>query len=70
MDRVPHKIRDQMHTVHWTATKDHEIILIFKNVERTAEKWDDAKKILGLKSGQRLQEKNEYSKKRSDSKMR
>jgi hypothetical protein len=38
-----------MHTVDLTGTTDDEIITIITNAGRTAEKWDEAKKNLGLR---------------------
>jgi hypothetical protein len=49
LDRLPHKILEQMHTVDLTGRTDEEIITIITNAGRTAEKWDEAKKNLGLR---------------------
>jgi len=49
LDRLPHKILEQMHTVDLTGKTDDELITIITNAGRTAEKWDEARKNLGLK---------------------
>jgi hypothetical protein len=49
LDRLPHKILEQMHTVDLTGKTDEEIITISTNRGRTREKWDQAKKNLGLR---------------------
>jgi hypothetical protein len=49
LDRLPHQILEQMHTVDLTGKTDEEIISIITNAGRTAEKWDEAKTILGLR---------------------
>jgi hypothetical protein len=49
LDRLPHNILEQMHTVDLTGKTDDEIITIITNAGRTAEKWDEAKKNLGLR---------------------
>lgn len=49
LDRLPHKILEQMHTIDLTGKTDDEIITIITNAGRTAEKWDAAKKNLRLK---------------------
>jgi hypothetical protein len=49
LDRLPNKILEQMHTVDLTGKTDDEIISIITNAGRTAEKWDEARKNLGLK---------------------
>ena len=49
LDRLPHKILEQMHTVDLTGKTDEELITIITNAGRTAEKWDEARKNLGLK---------------------
>jgi hypothetical protein len=49
LDRLPYKILEQMHTVNLTGKTDDEIITIITNAGRTAEKWDEAKKNLGLR---------------------
>jgi len=43
LDRLPHKILEQMHTVVLTGKTDDEIISIITNAGRTAEKSDEAK---------------------------
>jgi hypothetical protein len=48
-DRLPHKIQEQMHTVDLTGKTDDEIVTIITNAGRTAEKWDEARKNLGLR---------------------
>jgi hypothetical protein len=47
LDRLPHKIFKQMHTVDFTRQTDDEIITIFTHTGRTAENWDEAKRKLG-----------------------
>jgi len=49
LDRLPHKILEQMHTVDLHGKTDEELITIITNAGRTAEKWDEARKNLGLK---------------------
>jgi hypothetical protein len=49
LDRLPYKILKQMHTVDLTSKTHDEIITIITNAGRTAEKWDEAKKNLGLR---------------------
>lgn len=49
LDRLPHKILEQMHTVDLTGKTDNEIISIITNAGRTAENWDEVKKNLRLK---------------------
>jgi len=50
LERLPAKILEQMHTVDLTGKTDQEIITIITNAGRTAEKWDAARKNLGLKT--------------------
>jgi len=47
---LPQKIIEQMHTVDPMGKTDLEIITIITNAERTAEKWEAARKNLGLKA--------------------
>ena len=49
LDRLPHKILEQMHTVDLHGKTDDELITIVTSAGRTAEKWDEARKNLGLK---------------------
>jgi hypothetical protein len=49
LDRLPHKIVEQMHTVALTGKTDDEIITIITNAGTTAVKWDEVKKNLGLR---------------------
>jgi len=49
LDRLPHKILEQMDTIDLIGKTDDEIINIITNTGRTPEKWDEAKTILGLK---------------------
>jgi len=53
LERLPQKILEQMHTVDLTGKTDQEIISIITNAGRTAEKWEAARKNLGLKAGLR-----------------
>jgi hypothetical protein len=50
LQRLPQKILEQMHTVDLTGKTDQEIIMIITNAGRTAEKWEAARKNLGLKA--------------------
>jgi len=50
LERLPQKILDQMHVVDLTGKTDNEIITIITNAGRTAEKWEAARKNLGLKA--------------------
>jgi len=49
LDRLPNKILEQMHTVDLTGITDNGLISIITHAGRTAEKWDEARKNLGLK---------------------
>jgi len=49
LDRLPHKILEQMHTIDLTGKTDNELITIITNAGRTAEKWDEARMNLELK---------------------
>ena len=53
LERLPHKILEQMHTIDLTAKTDAELYSIITNAGRTAEKWDEARKNLGLKTSLR-----------------
>jgi len=44
------KIVDQMHVVELTGKYDQEMIDIISNAGKIAEKWDEAKEYLLLKS--------------------
>jgi hypothetical protein len=50
LERLPQKILVQMITVDLTGKTDQEIITIITNAGRTLEKWQAARKNLGLKS--------------------
>jgi hypothetical protein len=63
LDRLPHKILEQMHTVDLTGKTDDEIITIITNAGKTAEKWEAAKKSLGLRKTV-SDGRNEFSKRR------
>jgi len=67
LDRLPHKILEQMHMVNLTGKTDNEIINIITNAGRTAEKWDEAKKNLGLRKSisditKKVQQKPRFAK--------
>jgi len=47
LDRLPHKLLEQMHTINLTGETDDEIISSITNAGRTAEKWDAARNNLG-----------------------
>jgi hypothetical protein len=49
LDRLPHKILEQMHTVDLMGKMDDEIITISTNAGRAGEKLDETGKNLGLK---------------------
>ena len=57
LERLPHKILEQMHTVDLTGRTDQEIMTIITNAGRTAEKWEAARNNLGLKSQFRAKDK-------------
>jgi len=50
LERLPHKILEQMHMVDLTGRTDQEIMTIITNAGRTAEKWEAARNNLGLKN--------------------
>ena len=50
LERLPIKILDQMHTVDLTGKSDQEMIDIITNAGKTAEKWEQAKENLLIKS--------------------
>jgi len=50
LEHLPQKIIEQMHTVDLTGKTDQEIIAIITNAGQTAEKWEAARKNLGLKA--------------------
>ena len=58
LERLPLKILEQMHTVDLTGKTDQEIISITTSAGRTAEKWDAARKHLGLKPQFKAKESN------------
>jgi hypothetical protein len=49
LDQLPYIILEQLHTVDLIGTTDNEIISIIKNAERTAEKWKEDTRNLGLR---------------------
>lgn len=49
LDRLPHKILEQMHTIDRTGKTNIGIITIITIASRTVEKWDEANKNLGLR---------------------
>jgi len=49
LDRLPRKGFEQMHVIDLTGKTNEKIIIIITNVGRTAEKWNAARKNLGLK---------------------
>jgi hypothetical protein len=57
LERLPQKILEQMHTVDLTGKCDQEIITIITNAGRTAEKWEAARKNLGLKTSLKTYER-------------
>jgi hypothetical protein len=57
LERLPHKILEQMHTVDRTGRTDQEIMTIITNAGRTAEKWEAARNNLGLKNQFKAKEK-------------
>jgi len=57
LERLPHKIVEQMHTVDLTGRTDQEIMTIITNAGRTAEKWEAARNNLGLKNQFKVKEK-------------
>jgi len=50
LERLPQKTLDQMHVVDLTRKTDNDIITIITNAGRVAEKWEAARKNLGLKA--------------------
>jgi hypothetical protein len=58
LERLPPKIWEQMHTVDLTGKTDQEIMSIITSAGRTAEKWDAARKNLGLKAQFRVKDSN------------
>ena len=62
LERLPQKILDQMHVVDLTGKTDNEIITIITNAGRNAEKWEAARKNLGLKASFRTYSKSKQSK--------
>jgi hypothetical protein len=66
LDRLPHKILEQMHRVDPMGKSDAKMIDIIWQAGRSAEKWFQAKRDLGLKksiSKLRTQPKPRYEKK-------
>jgi hypothetical protein len=57
LERLPHKILDQMHTVDQAGKSNHEIISIISNDGKTAEKCEAARKNLGPKDSLRSYDK-------------
>jgi hypothetical protein len=68
LERLPQKILEQMHTVDLTGKTDQEIITIITNAGRTAEKWEAARKNIGLKTSLKTYEKKHHNLKRSRNK--
>jgi len=50
LERLPLKILDQMHTVYLTGKSNQEMIDIITNAGKMAEKWEEAKENLLIKS--------------------
>jgi hypothetical protein len=50
LQRLPQKIVEQMHTMDLTGKTDEDIITIITNAGRNVEKWEAARKNLGLKA--------------------
>jgi len=50
LEQLPQKFIEQMHTVDLMGKTDQEIITIITSAGRTAEKWEAARKNLGLKA--------------------
>jgi hypothetical protein len=49
LDQLPYTTLEQMHTVDLSGKTDDKIISIIANAGRTAEKWEEACKHLGLR---------------------
>jgi len=64
LERLPHKFLEQMHTVDLTGRTDQRIISIIMNAGWTAEKYDAARKNLGLKASVRSYEKEDWRSKK------
>ena len=62
LEWLPQKILEQMHVVDLTGKTDNEIITIITNAGRTEEKWEAARKNLGLKASFRTRGKTWESK--------
>jgi len=60
LERLPRKILEQMHVVDLTGKTDNEIITIITNAGRNAEKWEAARKNLGLKASFRKIKSSKY----------
>jgi len=58
LERLPLKILEQMHTVDLTGKTDQEMIDIITNAGKTAEKWEEAKENLLIKSYDSKERKN------------
>ena len=50
LDRLPEKVLGQMHVVDLTGKTDQEMIQIITKAGRTAEKWEEARKNLGVRT--------------------
>jgi len=50
LDRLPEKVLGQMHVVDLTGKTDQEMIEIITKAGRTGEKWEEARKNLGLRT--------------------
>jgi hypothetical protein len=68
LQRLPQKIDEQMNTVDLPGKTDQEIITIITNAGRIAEKWEAARKNLGLESSLRNYEKKHHKLERPSNK--
>jgi len=60
LERLPQTILEQMHVIDPTGKTDNEIITIITNAGRTAEKWEAARKNLGLIASFRKYKSSKY----------
>jgi len=60
LQRLPQEILEQMHTVDLTEKTDQELYAIITSAGRTAEKWEAAWKILGIKASMKTYEKKHH----------
>jgi len=65
LQRLPQKIIEQMHTVDLTGKTDQELNAIITSAGRTAEKWEAARKNLGIKASMKTYEKMHHKLERS-----